>query len=101
MDDVRARHLEPEPMSRPTLNVCCETRENVTCEGVLFTHMVSSHRTRDLECFAESNNTPWNPPTIHCPDRTAIAPQMFPSFSLRTALSAIPCVSDLCGVDVQ
>ena len=24
-----------------------------------------------------------------------------PSFSLRTALSAIPFVSDLCGVDVQ
>ena len=24
-----------------------------------------------------------------------------PSFTLRTALSAIPCVSDLCGVDVQ
>ena len=24
-----------------------------------------------------------------------------PSFTLRTVLSAIPCVSDLCGVDVQ
>ena len=22
---------------RSTVNVCCETRENVTCEGVLFT----------------------------------------------------------------
>ena len=39
-------------------------------------NMLSSHQTRDLECFADSSNTPWNPPTIHCPDRTAIAPQM-------------------------
>ena len=27
-------------------------------------HMVSSHRTRDLECFADGRNTPWNSPTI-------------------------------------
>ena len=38
MDDVCARHLEP--MSRETLNVCCETQENVTCEGVLFSEVV-------------------------------------------------------------
>ena len=31
-------------------------------------NMVSSHQTRDLECFADSSNTPWNPPTIHYPD---------------------------------
>ena len=36
-------------------------------------------------------------PTIRYPDRTAEVP----SFTLRTALSAIPFVSDLCGVDVQ
>ena len=35
---------------------------------------------------------------IHWPDLTATAD---PSFTLRTALSAIPFVSDLCGVDVQ
>ena len=38
--------------------------------------MVSSHQTRDLECFADSSNTPWNPSTIHCPDLTATIPQM-------------------------
>ena len=39
-------------------------------------HMVSSHQTRDLECFADSSSIPWNPPTIHCPDLIATAPQM-------------------------
>ena len=29
--------------------------------------MLSSHQTRDLECFADSSNIPWNPPTILCP----------------------------------
>ena len=58
--------------------------------------MVSSHQTRDLECVADSSNTPWDPPTILCPDLTAT-----PSFTLRTALSAIPVVSDLCGVDIE
>ena len=38
--------------------------------------MVSSHQTRDLECFADSSNTPWNPTTILCPDLVATAPQM-------------------------
>ena len=51
--------------------------------------------------FADSNNTPWNPPTIRCPDLIATVPQMSFLFTLRTALSAIPFVSDLCGVDVQ
>ena len=34
-------------------------------------NLVSSRQTRDLECFAESSNTPWNPPTIFCPDLIA------------------------------
>ena len=38
--------------------------------------MVFSHQTKDLESFADSSNTPWNPPTIHCPDLTATIPQM-------------------------
>ena len=63
--------------------------------------MVSSQQTRDLECFADSSSIPWNPPTIHCQDLTATAPQMSPSYTLRNALSAIPFVADLCGVDVQ
>ena len=37
----------------------------------------SSHQTRDLECFADSNNIPWNPPTIHCPDLNATTPQRY------------------------
>ena len=31
-------------------------------------HVVSSHETRDPECFADSSNIPWNPPTIRCPE---------------------------------
>ena len=38
--------------------------------------MVSSHQTRDLECFADSSNTPWNPPTILCPSLIATILQM-------------------------
>ena len=38
--------------------------------------MVSSHQTKDPECFADSSDTPWNPPTIRYPDRTATIPQM-------------------------
>ena len=57
-------------------------------------HRASSHQTRDLECFADSSHIPWNPPTNFHPDVIA-------SFTLRTALSATPLVSDLCGVDAQ
>ena len=39
-------------------------------------HMVSPHQTRDLECFADSNKIPWNPPTTRCPDLIATIPQM-------------------------
>ena len=38
--------------------------------------MVSSHQTKDLECFSDSSNIPWNSPNIHCPDLIATAPQM-------------------------
>ena len=34
-------------------------------------HRASSHQTRDLECFADSSNIPWNPLTILCPDLIA------------------------------
>ena len=39
-------------------------------------HTVFSHQIKDPEYFAESSNTPWNAPTIRCPDWTARAPQM-------------------------
>ena len=39
-------------------------------------HRMSSHQTRDFESFTDSSSIPWNPPTIHCPDLTATAPQM-------------------------
>ena len=52
--------------------------------------MVSSHQTKDLECFADSSNSL---PRLDCNSTTDVF-----SFTLRTALSAI--VSDL-GVDVQ
>ena len=39
-------------------------------------HKVSSHQTRDLVCFADSSNIPWNPPTIFHPDQIATVPQM-------------------------
>ena len=57
-------------------------------------HNVSSHQTRDLECFADSSDIPWNPPTIFHPDLTATVPHMSLSVTLRTALSAIPIVYD-------
>ena len=54
---------------------------------------------RGLERFADNRNIPWNPPTTFRPIVTATTE--VPSFSLRTALSAIPFVSDRWGVDVQ
>ena len=42
--------------------------------------MLSSHQTRDLECFAESSSipqNPWNPPTIRYPERTATILQTY------------------------
>ena len=42
MDDVRARHLSQCHVRHWI--VCCETRENVTCEGVLFTLTVRCSR---------------------------------------------------------
>ena len=63
-------------------------------------HVVSAQQTRDLQCFADSNSIPWNPPTIRYPDRTAIAPQMS-LLSLCALLFRQSHFSDLCGVDVQ
>ena len=47
-------------------------------------HMVSSHQTRDLQCFEESSNIPWEQPTIFSsrPDDNSTAD--VPSFTLRT-----------------
>ena len=76
-------------------------RSNWAIKMVLRTtfHKVSSHQTRDLECFADSSSIPWNPPTIFRPDLIATVPRMsLPQFC---ALSAIPFVSDRWGVDVQ
>ena len=39
-------------------------------------HKVSSHQTRDLECFADSSTIPRNPPTNFRPDLIAAVPQM-------------------------
>ena len=68
---------------------------------------VSSHQTRDLECFADSSKHSME--SAHhfsyrpdCNNTTDVRTQMSFSLILRTAaLSAIPLVSDLCGVDVQ
>ena len=59
------------------------------------------HQTRDLECFADRKNIPWNLPTIFSsrPDCNSTADVR--SFTMRTALFAIPFVSDLCSIDVQ
>ena len=64
-------------------------------------HVGSSRQTRDLESFAHRYSIPWNLPHQFSsrPDRNNMAE--VPSFTLRTALSAIPLVSDLCGVEVQ
>ena len=44
-DDVRATHLEFEPMSMCDIKMSAvKHRENVTCEGVLFTHPVGCSR---------------------------------------------------------
>ena len=62
---------------------------------------VFSHQTKDLVRFEDGSSTPWNPPTIFCPDLIATGPQMFPSLILRTTLSAIAFVSERWGVDAQ
>ena len=64
-------------------------------------HEVSSHQTRGLERFADSSNNSMESAHhfLSRPDCNNTAE--VPSFTLRTALSAIPFVSDLCGVDVQ
>ena len=39
-------------------------------------HVVSPHQTRNLECFADSSNVPWNPLTVLRPDLIATILQM-------------------------
>ena len=62
--------------------------------------MVFSHQTRDPEYFADSSGIPWNPPTIHCPDLIATAPQvsllslftlLFPQSHLFLICVALTC----------
>ena len=64
-------------------------------------HRASSHQITNLWRFADKCNIPWNLPhqLSFRPDCNNTA--KVPSFTLRTALSAIPLVSDRCGVDVQ
>ena len=61
----------------------------------------SSHQITDMWRFAHRCNIPWNLPTNFHLDSIATILQRRLSLTLRTALSAIPLVSDLCGVDVQ
>ena len=60
-----------------------------------------SHQKVYPEYFADSSNIPWNLPTIFRPSRHCNSTADVPSLTLRAALSAFACVSDLCGVDVQ
>ena len=64
-------------------------------------HRASSHQIIDLWRFADRCNIPQNLPTNFQSDLIATIQQRCFPFTLRIALSAIPCVSDLCGVDVQ
>ena len=61
----------------------------------------SSPQIIDLWRFADRCNIPWNLRANFHSDLISTMRQEVPSFTLRTALSAIPFVSDLCGVDVQ
>ena len=64
-------------------------------------HKASPRQITDLWRFADRCCIPWNLPTNLHSDLIATIQQKVPTFSLRTALSAIPFVSDLFGVDVQ
>ena len=63
--------------------------------------MEFSHQTRDLVRFADRYNNPWNRPPIFIQTWLQQYGRGAFFFTLRTALSAIPFVSDLCGVNVQ
>ena len=58
-------------------------------------HGVSSHQTRDLECFADSSSIPWNPSNHFSSRPDCNSTAEVPSLILCTALSAIPLVSNL------
>ena len=53
-------------------------------------HRASSHQIIDLCRFADGCHIPWNLPTNFHLDLIAAIQQEVPSFTLRTALSAIP-----------
>ena len=48
---------------------------------------LSSRQTRDLECFADSSNIQWNPPTIFHPDLIATVLQCSFLYSAHCSLS--------------
>ena len=52
---------------------------------------VFSHPTRDLECFLESSNTPWNPSTIFRPSQNATVQQRFLFVSERRGVEGQGC----------
>ena len=60
-------------------------------------HTLFSHQIRYLQRFAERCGILESAHQFSFRHNTAEVP----SFTLRTALSAIPFISDLCGVDVQ
>ena len=64
-------------------------------------HKVSSHLPRGLGHVASDSNIPYHQPTTFSSKPDCNSTGDVPSFILRTALSAIPFVCDLCGVDVQ
>ena len=59
-------------------------------------HTVFSHQAGGLVCFEDSSNIPDLSSKSDCNSSAEV-----PSFILRTALSAMPFVSDRCGAHVQ
>ena len=59
--------------------------------------MESSHQTRDLDCFADKYNIPWNLPTNFHPDPIATVPQTC-LLSLCALLSPQPHLFVICVV---
>ena len=64
----------------------------------IFVHTEFSLLPRDTGHFADSNSIPWDLTTTFHPIQTANNTADVPSFTLHTARSAIPLVSDLRGV---
>ena len=64
-------------------------------------HKVSSRLQGGLEHFADGNGIPENQPTIFHPSLIVTTPQTSLLFILRTALSAMPFISDRWSVEVR